>query len=113
MAKLDTSVKEQYEVKFERARVRWLEECRIWHEVGKKGSLLDTIAEPSIGSSQSKDDDNLVNETNECPKIVHSREEKLTGTDVNAKIIDSIEEEEIKPVQPKITLENKKKRQKK
>ena len=78
----------------------------------KTGNQLDTIHEPSIGSSQSKDDDNLVNETNECPKIVHSREEKLTGTDVNAKIIDSIEEGEIKLVQLKITLENKKKREK-
>ena len=45
--------------------------------------------------------------------MVHSREEKLTGADVNAEIIDSVEEVEIKPVQPKITLEMKKKREKK
>ena len=110
-AKLDTNVKEQYEVEFERAKERWLEECRIWHEVGNKGSQLDTIAEPTIDSSQSKDDENLLNETNDCPKMVHSREEKLTGADVNAEIIDSVEEVEIKPVQPKITLEMTKKKE--
>ena len=112
-AKLDTNVKEQYEVEFERAKERWLEEFRIWHEVGNKCSQLDTIAEPTIDLSQHEDDNNLLNETNECPKIVQSREEKLTGTDVNAEIIDSVEEVEIKPVQPKITLEMKKKKEKK
>ena len=66
-AKLDTSVKEWYEVEFKKAKERWLEECRISHEVGNKGSQLDTIAEPTIDSSQSKDDDNLLNETNDCP----------------------------------------------
>ena len=86
-AKLDTSVKEWYEVEFEKAKERWFEECRIWHEVGNKCSQLDTIAEPTIDSSQSKDDDNLLNETNECPKIVHSREEKLTGIDVMPRLL--------------------------
>ena len=28
-AKLDSSVKERYEVEFEKAKERWLEECRI------------------------------------------------------------------------------------
>ena len=95
-AKLDTSVKEWYEVEFKKSNEWWLEQCRIWHKVGNKYSQLDTIAEPTIDSSQSKDDDNLLNKTNDCPKIVHSREEKLTGTDVNTEIIDSVEEVKIK-----------------
>ena len=99
-AKLDPNIKGEYEANFEKAKERWFNDCRIWHEVGHCGhSQLDTIPEDIKDYAPTKGVDNLNNITTACPQIGHIEHEKLKGTDIIVDNFDSLGEEgEVKPV---------------